>query len=149
MRLALLLFALIAQPCAAGDWRLLEPDRLQIEVWGIEDHRDMYFPYNKPGSGGEEWVGGAAFEIDLNFVAYKKWAWYWRNRPFMNTTNRQVREAGWEWESGISYDKCAEVYWYHLSDHVLDADVPGKYPLHNFYGVRVTFFDKERKCWKN
>lgn len=147
IKLLILLLLGMAQP-AKADLRLLETERVMLDAWKIEDHRDMYFPYNKPGTGGEEWTVGAAFVIDLNFMAYRKWAWYWRNRPFMNATSVQVREAGWQWETGVTFGKCVDLYWYHLSDHVLDAEVPGRYPLHNFYGVRVVFYDRERKCWE-
>lgn len=144
--MALLLMLLSSE--AAGQWRLLEADRIALDTWKIENNRNMYFPYNQPGDGGEEWVMGAAFEIDLNIVAYEEWSLYWNNRPFMNTTTAQVREAGWQWEAGIDFSKCAQIYWHHLSDHVLDAEVPGKFPLHNFYGMRVSFYDRERKCWQ-
>jgi len=143
----LIFLILFSTSAFAKEWRLLEVERIQVDTWKIENHRNMYFPYNDPDTGGEEWVLGSAFIVDLNIVAYNKWAFYWRNRPYMSATNVQVREAGWEWETGITYWKCVDFYWYHLSGHVLDAEVPGKYPLHNFYGARVTFYDRERKCW--
>jgi hypothetical protein len=133
-----------------GNYRLLELDSLSTEVWKIGDNRDPYFPYSRPGDSNsteEEWYGGAAFQINTTLIQIKLWSIYWNNHPYMNGTRHQVRQAGWEWEAGGSYSRCLDLYWLHHSTHLLDQSSPYPYPLINRFGVRVTFFDRDKKCW--
>lgn len=129
------------------EFRLLELDHASFEVWKIGDNRDSYFPYQRPidysgqDEGTEEWHGGAAFNLNLNLASYNGYGLYWDNKPYLNGTKAQVRQAGWEWEVGAGYKKCQTLFWRHHSTHILDEASVGKYPLSNQFGIRVTFFD--------
>lgn len=142
-----LLLGACATSATAVEYRLLDVDQVKFETWKIADNRDPYWPYNRPGSGGEEWYGGAAFQLNLTMVQIEDWSVYWDNRPYMNGTRAQVRQAGWEWDAGISWRRCASFNWHHHSTHLIDEKSEFQYPLINYFGVEITFYDRDRKCW--
>lgn len=135
-----LLLLLLSTP-AQAEWRLLDLDRLALDTYQIKDYRDGYFPYDREVGEGEHWTIGAAFEINLVMAQYKEWSFYWDNKPHMTSTNSQVREAGWEWEAGVSMDRRIDLYWHHHSRHPLDVKLEGRYPLYNTVGIRAVFYE--------
>jgi hypothetical protein len=134
-----------------GELRLLELDHASFEVWKLGDNRDPYFPYQRPidysgkDEGTEEWHGGAAFNLNLTLASYQGVGLYWDNKPYLNGTKAQVRQAGWEWEVGAGVGRCQNVFWRHHSTHLLDAASDHKYPLILSKSTRLTLGRKGSK----
>lgn len=144
-KLLILFLFLFSTRGFAQNFHLLELDTFSMEYWKIEDQREGYTQYDKPGTGNgkEEWRGGAAANFDLNLISYKGLGLYWDNKVFMNGTDHQVRHVGWQWEAGIGLGKSVDVFWYHKSQHVLDATYEEKFPLENHYGVRYIWYERD------
>lgn len=142
----LLFFALLfSENCLAanfGNLRLLDLEDFSTEYWRIEDNRDGYTHYEKHCSDGECWVGGAAANFDMTLIDYKNFGLYWDNKVVMNGTDNQVRHVGWQWEAGVSLGGNLDVYWYHFSQHVLDAKEDERFPLQNYYGFRYIWYER-------
>lgn len=117
-----------------------------MEYWKTQNNQDPYWPYQDPqGATREHWQDGAATTFNLNLVRFQDYSLYWRNYVHMDDTNRQVRQVGWQWEAGVSMADRVEGFWYHHSQHVLDAQETYHFPLVNRYGVRVIFYQRDRK----
>lgn len=145
MRYLLLLILLLGAPARADDLHLLELDQFDFDTYRVINHRDPYFGYKDMGSDGEHWDKGAAVNFNLDLMKYAEYSWYWRNRVHGEATERQFRQIGWQYETGLEVHNYVQVYWYHHSQHVLDdAGAYGKYPLDNFVGVRYTFYKRDR-----
>jgi hypothetical protein len=142
--LALLLFA---APAYAGDWRLLDLREFGMEYYSIADHRDSYMGYADPDdnpSGDEAWVGGVAANYTLDLVMRRNIGLYWDNSIHGEGTNSQFREVGWRYELGAQLGDSVQLFWKHHSRHVLDAQRSERFPLDNFYGLRVVFYRRPK-----
>ncbi len=160
-RLILILSALMSAPVAWGfpsykpgeGFHVLEPTKLTLEGYYVKNNRDDYLQYSDAGSdkyalvsGTETWRDGAAVRFNLDLVSMDDWGLYWNNNVHMASTDRQVRQVGWEYETGVHAGTSLDFFWYHHSQHVLDAERdPGHYPLVNMYGVRLVFIEEGRK----
>ena len=117
---------------AKGD--VLSLDHMSIDSWRTLTRRDPFQPDNTG-----HWTRGAQFNFDLRFMEY----FAWKNRVHMDGTQAQLRNAGWEFE--VVLDKCQfQPFYYHHSQHAFDSNGVGKYPLIDRYGVRFTFFNKNK-----
>lgn len=119
---------------------VLKPTHLSFEAYEIERNYDSYLPTISDYSHDPEyWSHGAAVNWDVNLLKIDDWTWYWRNTNHMSSTNAQVRYVGWQWDLGIGWrDKIEGFYWHH-SQHALDMEGEGAYPLIDRYGVRFIF----------
>lgn len=135
-------FALMAGEAKAEGWRLLDLETFNMEYYRLDAYRDDYASYALDTN--ESWKDGAATNFNLTLLAYDQYRIYMDNRVHMEDTNSQVRHVGWEWETGVDL-KLIDIFWHHHSQHVLDATVPGeRYPLENYYGVRVNFYERSK-----
>lgn len=140
----ILAIAGIADRAKASDIRLLDLEKFDMEYYKIDTYRDNYAPYAEPNQPGESWKDGAAVDFNLTLAAYKDYRLYLDNHVHMEDTDVQVRHVGWQWEAGFDLDK-ANLFWYHHSQHVLDDSIQGRqYPLENFYGLRVIFYERRK-----
>ena len=141
MMLVCAVLAILAQQARGEPARYtLGVDHLSIEAFTIERNADPYMPdiggySNDP----EYWSHGAAINWDVTLAKYDAWRWYWRNVVHTSATNRQVRHVGWQWDLGIGYRDKVEAFYWHHSQHAVDAPSNGAYPLIDRYGVRVIF----------
>lgn len=135
----------------ASELRLLEADQLYFETaktWHLIDPywdrvRYDYDEFgNKLGDSGEYWTYGMCVGFDLTLVQAGDFAWTWTNRVEGNSTNYQFRRVAWGNTMEMKYGKVS-AFASHLSEHLLDADYPGMYPLTDFYGVRLYFLGGE------
>lgn len=134
-----LIIALWSGMACATELHVLDVNSMSMEYWKIADYRDGYTNYGDRGGQQEHWVDGAALNFDLTAIRYQ-YVWiYWKNRVHMDDTNDQVRHVGWEWEYGVDLAERVDLFWYHHSQHTLEAAPPDHYPLVNNYGVRVYF----------
>lgn len=117
--------------------------KFALEYWRIDNNRDGYLEIEDPGGDAKEhWLYGSAATFDLDLVATENWGLYWDNYVHMDSTNKQVRHVGWEWEGGLRIGDTLEVFHYHHSRHILEAERPDRYPLVNRYGARWVFYEK-------
>jgi hypothetical protein len=130
----------------ATEYRLLDLEKFGMEYWKTDQERDPYLPYQQPGSTtpGERWKDGAAVTFNLTLAAIGPASLYWDNRVHEDSTNKQVRFIGWEWEAGASWDRQVDIFWHHHSQHLLDQSSDMRYPLENHYGVRFTFYERAK-----
>lgn len=140
---SLLFLLALSSPAMATDYRLLDLDHIDLEYYKVVDNRDDFSSYGEPGSIGEHWVDGAAINFNLTAVQIDDYSIYWDNKVHMLDTEKQVREVGWEWTYGLDIKNKVDFFWYHHSQHVLDATGPEPYPLQNYYGVKVNFYDRK------
>ena len=129
---------------AAGDWHLVSLDRFAMEQYQIVNNRDAYFPYKNPPSDEEHWKDGIAAMFDLDLVKYKLFDLYYRGRVHGETTDKQFRQVGLQFETGVEIKDYLNIFWFHHSQHLLDAEPVYGYPLQNFVGARVTFYKRDR-----
>lgn len=148
MKIFAILFGL-ALSCSsfAQEFHLIEMEHLDFEAYQFENNRDGYAPYkdHRNAEGQEHWVNGAAMHWNVILAEYDRWALYWHNRVHMGNTNVQVRQAGWEWEFGAHLTEKFDLFWYHHSQHILEAKTQERYPLQNFYGFRINLYERDKK----
>lgn len=144
MKYLITLFLLCLSPTARADFHLLEVDRVSVEHFRILNHRDPYWDYI-PETTGETWSQGGAFNLNLNLI---RWDWFqlsWDNRLHMESTEAQIRGAGWEFTVAVSLADKINLYYKHHSQHLLDA-VPDpsnrEYPLLDQYGVELVLWQR-------
>lgn len=143
----LIVAALMSTP-AFGEFHLIEMERFDMEFYEIKNHRDSYFPYNDPDKPSDEhWTNGYATNFNLNLVGTENVNLYLNNRVHGEATNSQVRQVGWKYELGVGFFDRLDLFWHHHSQHVLDAssNVKTRFPLDNFYGFRMNFYQKQKK----
>lgn len=132
-----MVFALWAGTAHAGEYRLLDVDRLDFEASRIVPQaRDPYVPEY---SG--RWREQAALVWDLTWL---QWG-YWNNRVHTETTNPsgRVTTVGWQFEVGVRVTDYFDVYRMHHSRHVMEqapeprfVDGRQQFPVEDLYGVR-------------
>ena len=138
---------LCAAPVQASEWRLLDTDGVYFEA---EKHWHLYDPYwdrvryeynqdDEPiRKSGEYWTYGIAAGFDLVFMARNKFKWYWKNRVEGDSTNHQFRRVAWQYEFGWTFNKL-DIFHSHKSEHLLETEYPGFYPLKDSFGFRLHF----------
>lgn len=135
-----LLLLILSTPAFGQEWKLLELDTFNMEIWKNEFYRDPYMQEytTRTGRGGEEWLGGAALNFNLNLLEYKpNWNLYWDNRVHMDGTQVQVRHVGWQWDMGASAGEHVDLFYKHHSRHVMDEAPTAGYPLRDAVGIRI------------
>lgn len=129
-----------------------EPAKAQsLQYFGYEfsevyNERDPYLPefdlrreQAQPDQG-EYWDTRSAILFNLNLIEFTpSYRMYWDNEIYGFTTTQQYRTAGWEWEAGFQLDR-VDLFWHHHSRHVLEQERDLSYPLHDRYGLRITFY---------
>ena len=151
MKALIAALALTATPAVAGEWRLLELDYMSMDYAKIANHRDIYFPYEDAGRDkyeetDETWRGRIGVNFDLNLIRWDEfYRFHWQNRVEGNTTYQQFREVAWAFRWGLQLGSRVEVFYDHVSRHVLDAEPARErtYPLTNVYGAEITFYRKD------
>lgn len=141
----LVLWLLMAAPAQAVTF--LIADRLTLEVWDYKFYRDPYYPYTT-NNGGEQWAYGAGLNFDFTILAVQNFELYSRNWLHLGATDKQVREAGWQWDQGLRLYNKVELFYGHHSRHILDeAPDPniGRYPVYDMYGMRLLIYERSRK----
>ena len=101
----------------AGEWRLLETDKVDLEYSQLNPHnRDPYAP-NFTG----KWRERGALKWDLSIARYRDWGLFWNNNIHTETIDSgAVKTVGWEWELGIQLGKYADLFHHHHSRHIMD-----------------------------
>lgn len=135
----------VAEAKTFGNFHVLDVDQFMLENDRIVNHDDPYYPYQDPKNATKEyWQQETAVGFDVDVLAYKHWSLYWRNRVAGLSTNERYRETYWQWEGGFDFNKYAQVYWNHRSEHLLDASSQYHFPLYNEYGIRVILYNRDR-----
>lgn len=132
------MWKLILTSFISGTSLALDLDRVSVDAWSIKDNRSPYDKFLRD----EPWTQGYGLNLDVSLFKLGDVKGYWNNRIYMNSTERQIRQAGLIWDAGLSW-KRLDVYYYHNSDHGLDI-ASGPYMLENYYGVRYNFIDKRK-----
>ena len=129
-----------------SELHLLSLDRFAMEHYHLINYRDPYYAaYGDEGSNkGETWHQGAAVLFDIDLVKYREWGLYMTNRVHGESTDKQFRSTGWQYEVGARWTDYVDVYWGHHSRHVLDDKGNGAFPLENIVGIRATFYKRDR-----
>jgi hypothetical protein len=145
MKSIILLALLWAGTAQAGDYRLLDVDRLDLEYGKfVPTTRDPYVP---------QYAGRWRDEIALQWdVTLLQWG-YWRNHVHTETTDPSgsVTTVGWQFELGVHLGDRVDVYREHHSRHVMEAEpehrfeaAHAQFPVEDLYGVRLHIYGKER-----
>ena len=135
----------IAALSYGDELHVLSLREFSMDAYKIGNNRDSYYQYADPTEDeGERWLGGAAVNFDLDLVGTRDWGLRWDNRVHGEGTEAQFRTVGWQYRLGLQLGPKFSLYHEHHSRHVLDADRDDKFPLENFYGARVVFFERER-----
>jgi len=142
-----LFLLLIAGPTVseARTFRYLQADEVQLEASQVEDRRDAYLPEYSTGlQDNEKWRYGSAVNFKLCLLCYGKYRLFWDNNVHMHATTRQVRHVGWFWEAGVNIvpDKI-DILQRHHSQHCLECERPGRFPLENEYVVRFNLYKRK------
>ncbi len=136
-KIGLLICWILSADAYAGEWRLLDIDRLDFTYSRLRpENRDPYYP---EGTG--RWRDRAALEWDIVLLEYG----YWRNNLHTETLEPggTVKTVGWEWEAGVEVGKWFDVFAHHHSRHVMEQDTEKRFDSHNqfpvedSYGIRV------------
>lgn len=144
--LLILLSWFVLMPWISQAYSVLEPDRVTFEAFKYEHYRDAYFPYDTQG-GSEVWAYGAGANIDFHLLDTGSFAIYSRNWLHLSATDKQVREAGWQWDQGLRFFNKVELFYGHHSRHLLDEPpepTAMKYPLTDTYGARLILYERAR-----
>ncbi len=146
--LLLLLVALLplAQRAQGDELHIMSLRDFDLDYSSIRNHRDSYLQYDDcyKDTGNECFRYGIATDFTIDLVGQGNYGLYWGNRVHSAATNAQMREIGWMYELGLQLGPDVQIYADHHSRHVLDADRPERFPLDNFYGIRVTFYRRDK-----
>jgi len=123
---------------------VLSLNEFDMEGYQIKDHRDVYFPYANAPSDQEYWQSGIASMMNIDLISYKLFSVYWDGRVFGDATDVQFRETGLQYETGLAIKDYVKVWFRHESDHILDAEGNGRFPLTNEIGVTLTLYKRDR-----
>jgi hypothetical protein len=142
----------LATPAVAGEWRLLELDYMSMDYGKIINHRDVYLPYEDIGRDryaetDETWRGRIGVNFDLNLIRWDEfYRFHWENRVEGSSTYQQFREVAWAFRWGLQLGEHLELFYDHVSRHVLDAapERERTYPLTNVYGGQITFYRRSQ-----
>lgn len=144
-RALLAVLLLLSGSAQAQELHLLSLDEFSMDYYRLGNNRDSYMDYRDPQDNSEErerWFGGASANFNLDLVKYGNWGIYHNNRVYGNATNAQFREVAWNYELGAQLGPKLQVWWEHLSRHVLDADRDDRFPLTNKYGISYVFYKR-------
>lgn len=134
LRWLLLLLLVIPSSGSAAEYKLLNVRELSAETY---EYRGVYRDSYTLQDNGEprQLTRGGALNLNVDFAN----AIYMDNHWHLAGDEAQVRQVGWQYETGF-YFRAVELYWHHHSQHVLDQPNPrnDKFPLENWYGIRVT-----------
>jgi hypothetical protein len=79
----------------------------------------------------------ATLRMDLDLARYRCLALFWDNRILGTIDPGQFRHVGWGWELGAHLCGVADVGYFHLSQHTLDAPgLPHGFPVQDGYFVK-------------
>jgi hypothetical protein len=135
--------AFFATAAHAGEWKLLNVERLDLEYTKLEPSmRDPYVP-QYTGS----WRERAALRWRVSILG----PIYWDNNVHTETLKSgEVKTVGWEWEAGLRLNKYIDIFHHHHSRHVME-DVPEKrfrggnqFPVEDGYGIRFKFIPETK-----
>lgn len=145
----LCLVCLFSPAALGGDLRLLEADSLSMSYAKIANNRDMYWPYEDPGRDRydteETWEYSVGVNFDLNLASWRDYRLHWQNGIDGQQTTVQFRTVTWDFRWGLQLGKKLELFYDHVSSHVLDAapDEERTYKLKNMYGLEITFYRRD------
>lgn len=148
MKALLMALALFLGASPAFGYRLLDADDVSMEGYQIINNRDPYWHYADPAGaqpGAEHWAQGLAANLNFTLLGLGERDWfrlYYDARVHGESTNNGFRQVGLQYETGLSLDSKVDFYWFHHSQHLLDAEPEGRFPLQNFVGVRVHFYKR-------
>lgn len=142
----LLILGFLATSAEAGEYRLLEIDRVDFEAQKLRpENRDPYSPQFT-----ENWRERAAIKWDITILEYG----YWRNNVHTETagSGSTVKTVGWEWEAGVRLGKYADVFHYHHSRHIMEGEPEARFnegkgnqfPVEDALGVRFHLYRKDK-----
>jgi len=115
-------------------FKLLEVDHVSMDFYGVVDHRDAYTYEYK-----DAWKRGTNFNLNLRGCEYL----FLDNQIQILGTQSQVREASWKFRTGIELGTHLQLYYEHWSRHLMDTpNTEYKFPLDNYYGLRVIFLER-------
>ncbi len=119
---------------------VFQVSKISLEEYRILNHRDPYFDYI-PEATGEMWTTGGAFNLNMNVLRWDNYVrLFWDNRIHMESTESQLRSAGWEFRAGLNIYNMVRLFWHHHSQHLLDAtpDIYTRnYPLWDSYNIEL------------
>jgi hypothetical protein len=143
---------------AQEGYRLLSADRVGVEYRQHVNYRDPYFAeyetiggnctgVRADGTPSQECMQfGATAIVDVTLLQLPSLTrFFWRNNFEMDSTNRQVRYAGWQWELGLTLIPKVQLFHRHHSRHVLEKETPAnvnRFPLRDEYVISVDFYKR-------
>lgn len=146
MKYLLLLLTLLAQQAQSQELHAVSLREFDMDFYKIANNRDTYFllPDEAKAHGEEHWTKGVACGFVLDLLKYGNWGLYHSSRVSGNTTNAQFRQVTWQWTTGFQLGEKTQLYWDHMSTHLLDDGREGRYPLHNEFGLRIKFYSRDK-----
>ena len=142
----IMLVAFLMSVDAKAEVSLFKVYRLSMEYLHYVDRRDPYIPdYDKSSPGlflndgtesNERWTYGFALLNDIELVRFRSFRVLWKNRWYMDSTNKRVRNVGWTWTLNVPIGPKLELIYRHNSRHCLECNPGGMYPLENAYVIR-------------
>lgn len=137
-----LLVFLCFSTTAFGQWRLLEPREVYIDVYENSVVND---PYLAPVD--SKLTNGASFVTNFSILEYGKTQLYSENTlHFDQTISGKVKHAGWMYGLYLrpwSWNHSAvELFQQHHSRHLFDESRPVHFPNYTRYGIRLTIFSR-------
>lgn len=151
LRVLLVLLAVICVPQArASDIHVLELNKMSMFYERLPNNRDTYLPYEDWGRDrydtDETWDFALGVKYDWDIIRFADdYRLHWDNKVHGASTTSQFREIAWQFRIGLQLGKVVELYYDHLSDHVLDhaPPEPRTYKLRNSFGAEITLFSRE------
>lgn len=141
------LYAILAARVARADEvHLLELNEFSLQTGKVVNYDDPYYTYADRGSASSEYwdtITQANFNLDLLKIGDTRL--YWNNNVTGASTNERYRMVRWHWEGGLDFNKYAQVFWEHQSEHVLDAPGNGHFPMFNAYELRFVVYKRDRQ----
>lgn len=129
---------------------VLELDSLDIKYRKHVNYRDSYFPEyetidNECTKSTECMKFGANALFNINVIRINNYNLFWRNDIMMDSTNKQVRHVGWDYEVGLPLvpDKI-EMYYHHESRHILEQANHARFPLRDEYVINFNIYKRDK-----
>lgn len=126
-----------SQVVCASEWKLLEPDSVQLELERYEVLRDPYTPEDN-----DDWVYGTAMTTRFTLVGKpeQKWRLFTDPQLRFRVTDSQVRYGALYVESGfeILRERGFRIFQRHHSEHVMERERGTReYPLQDSWVVQL------------
>lgn len=109
-------------------------DALSLGVkWTGEGKRDPYFPdYN-------DWENRVNLYWDISM-----WRYYMHSDTYMDTGDGEVQHVGWHYTQGVKIFSWLDIIHEHHSRHSADRTMLVKFPVEDYYGVKINFVVGEK-----